>query len=199
MKTKIVKNYLDRIVSAMFCLLMLVYSQYGYAVTVNVPIELQCSRNPLLSSWVTIPGQPGTQYALTTMGIKESIREEEGVLEVIKISNVGRTHYGLHVFVEARCMPSNKGNDLSLTGSLLVCADGEGIKVRMFEPNSSDPDKYRYAGMLVVNKSEEETKQIIIDQTNVVYDKKVGQQLRTETMLVAPKGNVGYTVTGVSL
>ena len=134
------------------CMTIMV-SPYVCANTIHVPVEIGCSNNLLESPWITFNGIPGVRYTLTTRGLRDSEANED-VVKVVNAGLVSKTIYGLHVHVEARCIPRNNGKYVSITGTVLGCGIGEGIKINMFAPNSSDSNRYRYVGMLTISQDE---------------------------------------------
>lgn len=136
------------ITKAAVCCATIIICSYASAEVVHIPVEIPCSENPMVAPWITYNGEPKIQYAITTEGLRET--EKEGVLEVINVNGLGRTHEGIHTYVEARCMPADVETDVSLTNSSLICKKGEGIKIKMFEPNSINPGQYRYVGILTI-------------------------------------------------
>ena len=127
----------------------IITSPYIYAGVVHVPVIIKCSSNLMESPWVVFDGAPGTQYTITTKGLRDNEIGEE-VVEVTNDGLVEKTSYGLPAYVEAKCIPSNEATNISLTNSFLTCNKGEGIKVNMFMPNSSNPNRYHYVGMLTI-------------------------------------------------
>lgn len=71
------------------------------------------------------------------------------------------------MYMLALCVPSiplldGVTTNVSLTNSYLSCNIGEGIKVRMSEPNSSDPNKYHYIGTLTVTENKEHKQEVLL-------------------------------------
>ncbi len=137
-----------------------ILSSYGYAGITHSPVELKCSSNPMAAPWLMLKGTIGIQYTLTTKGLRED--GKESITEVAKIDNIGKTSNGLSVYIEARCIPLNEEVDISLTDSFLTCNVGDGLIVRMFEPNNINPDKYHYVGILTITRNEKK----VLESTN---------------------------------
>ena len=169
-----IKNTI-RIVKAIIYCAIIMTSPYACAVVVHVPVEIKCSRNPMVAPWVIFGGAPETQYTLITKGLRETGKE---VLEVVEVDGVGRTHDGLYVYAEARCIPSNKETRISLTGNFLACKPGEGIKIAMLEPNSGDPEQYSYIGTLHIARNEKKVQKAIVSDIITVRDV-VDEQLQS--------------------
>lgn len=160
---------------------VIMVSPYACAGTMTIPIELECSRGLMLAQWVTFNGEPGTQYTLTTKGIRDAERKKEGIITVRNVNSLGRTHYGLYVYVEARCMPRNGEVNMSLTGSSLTCDEGEGIKIKMSEPNSMNKNGYNYVGTLTIVQDEKEESKV----ATVIDSKR--KPLQYKTQLIVPE------------
>lgn len=168
------KNILQ-IVKAIVCCTIITVSPYVCAETISIPVELTCSPNPMVATRVEFPGELGVRYTLITDGL----RKNEGVVEVIRPGTKTkrtRDSSGTSVYVEARCIPSDVEAEMSSTGSSLGCSIGEGIEVLMLEPNSSDPNAYRYVGTLFKTKNEEKTQATMVgdvftvDNINKIVD-----------------------------
>jgi hypothetical protein len=196
MKKNTAKNYVSKIAATMFCLVMLVYGHCGYAGKIQIPVEIQCSNSPLTSPWVIFNGEPGSQHTLITNGLREEGRE--GILEVVEIEGIGRTCYGLHVCVEARCILSNNRANLSLTGSYFTCEVGEGMRVTMFAPNSSNPDKYHYVGTLITSRDEEKMQKVtkkmqeVTSSTNNIASNVEKEQLWLNAKIIFPEFGASF-------
>lgn len=163
---------IKRIFKVMVGCVVIVVSPYICANTMNIPIELECSKNLMMAPWHVFGGKPGIQYSLTTEGLRDV--GKDGIVKIVDVNSLGRTLYGLHVSVVAKCIPLDEEADMSLTGSHLACNDGEGIKIKMFEPNG-DPDKYHYVGTLTITvdeKGKEEKKQKELNDVTTVFGSK---------------------------
>lgn len=158
MKKNIAKDYINKVAAVMFYFAILVYSQCGYAESIDIPVEIPCSNSPIESSWMIFSGNPGIRYTIATNGIREF--GKEGVAEVYEDRGISRTQDGLRVYIGANCMSSDKVTNVSLTGSALACEEGEGIRIRMVEPNDANLDKYHYVGTLTIT-TDEKQKSII--------------------------------------
>lgn len=127
------------------------------AMVEQYPVEIKCSPNPIDVPWRVLNGESRFQFTITTEGLR--VDGKDSIEEIVDTESVRTKHSGLHAFVVARCIPSNKGADITLTGSFLTCGVGEGIRIKMFSPNSIDPDKYHYVGVLTAVTQDEEKKQ----------------------------------------
>ena len=94
-------------------------------------------------------------------------KKEDKIVEIVNANfhhrvssySSSETRDGLHVYVEARC-ESQIEKEISPTGKSLICNVGDGIEIRMLEPNSSDPNKYNYVGTLTITKNVKQQKTI---------------------------------------
>ena len=163
----------------------IIVSSYTYAGTTThvIPLEFKCGSNPVGAPWYVFNGTPGVQYTLTTKGIREIGKDY--IMEINDINGIGKTSYGLCVYVEARCIPLDDETDISLTGNSLACNVGEGIKIKMFEPNSVNPDKYHYVGTLTITRHKEKIQEITTDNTTTVSDSEK-EQLQSNANTKSP-------------
>ncbi len=174
-----------RIIRMMVGCAAIIISSYSYAETIQVPVEIKCSKNPIVSPWVIFNGETGVRYTLITEGLR--VDSKEDIAEVIRTTGVGRTSGGLPMCIEARCIPStDNGTDMSFTGSSLACNSGEGIKVKMFIPNSVNPDKYHYVGMLGITRDGEKTQELTVGNATMLRDTE-NVNLPLDIKLTVPK------------
>jgi len=144
-------------ISVIFSLLILICCSHGYATEVEIPVQIPCSKDFFASidtPWVVYPGIPGFQYTLTTMGLLDNNKRD--VVTTRKEGFLSSTDDGICVSIEAKCIPQNISANVSSTGDYLTCNVGEGIKIKMYSPNDTNPDRYRYIGKLTMVKDDDE-------------------------------------------
>lgn len=188
------KNIVQIIRAVFFCVITVV-SYACYATIEYIPVEIKCGKNPMTAPQFIINGEPGTQYILSTNGLRV-----DGVMEeVIKTGSVGRTRDGMHMYTGARCTSAVDGVDISLTGSVISCGIGEGIKVKMYEPNSRNSDKYHYVGTLTIIREEnviqKEEETLVIDDSPIHHHEKISFPFVGTNDL---KITAGCSIVGVS-
>jgi len=157
--SKIIGFSLNETILIMCFFLIASYGQYGYAEVMQVPVRVPCSENLLSvikASWVEYSGIPGVRYSLVTNGLLDS--DKEGVMRVSEKKGFfgGVTDDNVGMIAVATCIPRRGEADMSLTGSIFRCETGEGIRIKMVSPNNVNPNKYQYAGTLMLVKDEED-------------------------------------------
>jgi hypothetical protein len=137
----------NKIIFTVFCLLALVYSQHGYALTAQIEIVIGCEASSLVANWCRIDGEPDMQYSLTTKGLKV---DENMVNCDYKIKPIN---------VLARCIPPFAEVDMFPSPGAfptITCPKGYGLEVAMIQPNDPNPNKYQYVGILTMTQDEKE-------------------------------------------
>lgn len=147
------------------CIITIV-SAYAYAGVVHIPLEIPCSRNPMIAPYVIFGGMPGVKYTLTTVGLRVDGGDE--IEEIVNSGGLEKTRYGLYTYVGARCIPTDEAINVSLSGSSIMCNEGEGIKVRMLEPNGSNSDQYHYVGVLTITYKEEKKQKTMVTKVKEI-------------------------------
>ncbi len=162
LKNKRIVQIIKMLVS---CVISII-SAYTNAEVTYAPVELNCSSSPMKTPWLVIKGTPRIQYTLATKGLRED--GKEAILEVANVDGAGKTSSGLFVYVEARCISSNEEVNISLTDDFIACNVGDGLIVRMREPNNIDPDKYHYVGVLTIIRDEKKMLEVINNNATTV-------------------------------
>ena len=176
---KTIKNCFDKIVLMMFCLLMIGYSQCGYAGVTSMEISVGCNEKPNIARPLVYIGSPDVQLSLITKGIRvvgtdsliidwDSFKfqqhevnlpdDPEIVAECLPYAD-GKIVLDVYGLAYESMWPPNK---------TLVCRKGEGMSIAMYAPNDVDPNKYQYVATLIINKDEHKKSGNVI--TNLFTD-----------------------------
>jgi hypothetical protein len=171
MKKNIAKNYVSKIVTAVFFLAMLVYGQCGYAGIVSFDLVIKCSRNFMEAPWHTYNGEPNTRYSVRTKGMMIT-----GISNIVTPIDWWITVSPLlpeSIHIDAKCIASDGHEEYWVNmwspGKTLTCRKGDGISIKMFEPNDENPNKYQYIASLTIERDDEK-KELMQSESHVLYN-----------------------------
>ncbi|EKE01159.1 MAG: hypothetical protein ACD_21C00202G0008 [uncultured bacterium] len=138
-----------RIIHALICVcatLGAFSSSLCYATSETIAI--QCSESAETASWHNYEGEKGTQYSLTTQGIKVAGIPNLVLYWTNDMRNL--SHYD-DIHVDAKCT-SPEGHEYWVSmwgpGKTCPCKKGESLSIIMLHPNDPDPNKYLYVATL---------------------------------------------------
>jgi len=125
-----------------------IFSNSSFAMVRSRIIELQCGEDFLSAPEFRQEGNPYTQLSVETIGIKES--GVYGIIDVVKKQEfrmnkdrmLGGSELPVHITADCGSLGSRNGKFISLTGASVVCEKGEKLTLRMFKPNSKNPDQF---------------------------------------------------------
>lgn len=134
--------------------------------------------------WKVFPGEDGVRYKITSSGLQDA-RIGNKIVKVIKTGIFNKTPDGLMVYVSARCIPLNNGKNISLTGSVLMCDEGAGIKLKMFKPDGRTSDLGRYHFVATITKIQNKEKES--DASMVDDEVDLSTEIKSTVLEIEPK------------